>query len=307
MSRVVYGIGEVVFDIIFKRGIPVDGKPGGAILNSLVSLSRLKVETTLIADCVNDSVGKLIENFLIANNVNVDSVKWYSTGRSRLALAFLNNSNDADYLFYKMQSEENLNLNYPEPVETDIVLFGSYYGIKPEIRIGLTTFLNKAFNAGSCIVYDPNFRKSHLPMLDTVRPFIYENFKMSDIVKGSSEDFYYIFNEKLPQKIYSKFVECGGKILVLTSAEKSVWLFHPDFSFEIPVPQINPISTIGAGDSFSAGVIYGLINNNVNKGDILKLEKTVWQKIINSAIKCAISVCMSYENYVPHNQGITVK
>jgi fructokinase len=307
MSRVVYGIGEVVFDIIFKRGIPVDGKPGGAILNSLVSLSRLKVDTTLIADCVNDSVGKLIENFLVGNNVNVDSIKWYNTGRSRLALAFLNTSNDADYLFYKMQSEENLNLNYPIPVESDIILFGSYYGIKPEIRNGLTEFLNKASIAGNCIVYDPNFRKSHLSMLEQVRPFIYENFKISDIVKGSSEDFYYIFNEKSPQEIYRKFVECGGKILVLTSAEKSVWLFHPDFSFQVKVPEINPISTIGAGDSFSAGVIYGLISNNIAKQDIKNLDESVWLQIINSAIKCAISVCMSYENYVPQNYNLALK
>ena len=307
MSRDVYGIGEVVFDIIFKRGIPVEGKPGGAILNSLVSLSRLNVKTTLIADCVNDAVGKLIENFLVANNVDIEKIKWYNTGRSRLALAFLNNCNDADYLFYKMQSDENLNLNYPIPIKSDIVLFGSYYGIKPEIRNGLTEYLDKASLAGNCIVYDPNFRKAHLSMLEQVRPFICENFKISDIVKGSTEDFYYIFNEKSPQEIYANFLKCGGKILILTSAEKSVWFFHPDYSFQVMVPEINPISTIGAGDSFSAGIIEGLIKHSVMKHEIDILDKSIWLQIINSAIKCAVSVCMSYENYVPHNHNVMIR
>jgi fructokinase len=206
-----------------------------------------------------------------------------------------------------MQSDEYLNLNYPNSVENDIVLFGSYYGIKPEIREGLTKYLNKASAAGNCIVYDPNFRKSHLSMLDQVRPFIYDNFKISDIVKGSSEDFYYIFNERSPQEIYKKFVEYGGKILILTSAEKSIWFFHPEYSFHVFVPEINPISTIGAGDSFSAGVIYGLICNNILKKDINTLDKSVWINIINLSVKCAISVCMSYENYVPQNYNLILK
>ena len=39
--RKIYAIGETVFDIIFKNGQPQAAKPGGAMLNSAVSLGRM--------------------------------------------------------------------------------------------------------------------------------------------------------------------------------------------------------------------------------------------------------------------------
>lgn len=36
--RQIYAIGETLYDIIFKDGQPQAGKPGGAMLNSTVSL-----------------------------------------------------------------------------------------------------------------------------------------------------------------------------------------------------------------------------------------------------------------------------
>ena len=298
MKRNIYGIGEVVYDIIFKNNIPIDARPGGAILNALVSLSRLGVNPFLIADCVNDAVGKNILDFLETNNVNTNYLNWYDTGRSRLALAFLNSQNDAEYLFYKMQSEDNAKLNYPNITENDVILFGSYYGIKPEIRNSLFDFLNSATDCKSTIVYDPNYRKSHLHMLNQVRPFIFENFKISDIVKGSIEDFNFIFNTDNPDEIFRLFQQNGGKNLIITSAGKDVFFFNKNFSFHLPVPNIIPVSTIGAGDSFSAAIVYCLLKQNLFKNDIATLSQADWQRIVNFAIECAIDVCQSYENYI---------
>lgn len=299
MKRNIYGVGEVVYDIIFKNDIPVDARPGGAILNALVSLSRLGLKPYLVADCVKDAVGKIIMDCLEKNDISTSYINWYDTGRSRLALAFLNNHNDAEYLFYKMQSEDYIRLNYPNINENDIILFGSYYGVKPEIRNGLAGFLRNANDVNSIIVYDPNFRKSHLNMLTKVRPFIYENFKVSDIVKGSMEDFNYIYNTDNPQEIFQLFKENGGKNLIITSAGKDVLFFNKHFSFQLPVPNICPVSTIGAGDSFSAAIVYCIINQNLLKQDLQTVDKKNWQNIVNYGIDCAIKVCKSYENYIP--------
>jgi fructokinase len=232
------------------------------------------------------------------NHVNTDFINWYNTGRSRLALAFLNSQNDADYLFYKMQSEDEFKLHYPQVSDQDLVLFGSYYGIKPEIREGLAEFLKEARHKGSLIVYDPNFRKSHLNMLEQVRPFIYENIQMADVVKGSLEDFGYIFNLCDPDKIIKRFSELGGKTLILTCAGRDVYFNNQQFAFHLPVPFIVPVSTIGAGDSFSASLIYGLLSGNVTNSTINMMSESDWKKIVQFSIDCAIDVCLSYENYI---------
>lgn len=298
MKRNLYGVGEVVYDIIFKNNKPVDARPGGAILNALVSLSRLGAEPNLIADCVCDPVGSIILNFLKENNVKTDYINWYETGRSRLALAFLNECNDADYLFYKMQSTDEVKLLFPIPTNNDIILFGSYYAIKPEIRKGLKEFLMLADKAKSVIVYDPNFRKSHLNMLDKARPFIFENFKYSDIVKGSIEDFGFIYDTQNPPEIFKRFHNDGGKNLIITCAGKDVYFYNSRFSFQMPVPNIQPISTIGAGDSFLAAIVFNLLENNYTKDNIDSISEEKWRSMIKFSIECAISVCMSFENYI---------
>ncbi len=299
MKRQVWGIGEIVYDIVFKNNKPIESKPGGAILNSLISLSRLNINTSLISDSVNDEIGKIIKTFLIENNVDVNFINWYKNGKSRLALAFLNENNDANYQFYKIQSNESLKINYPITNNNDIILFGSYYGIKPEIISDLQIFIKKSVIKGNIIIYDPNFRKSHLSMLEVVKPFIYENFILADVVKGSNEDFYHIFGLSDPTEIYNKFCSVGGKILILTYAEKGVWFFHPKFQFHFKVPKINPVSTIGAGDSFSSGIIYGLLNYKIEKKDIFNIKQNNWEQIIKIASNFSTAVCLSYENYVP--------
>jgi fructokinase len=299
MSRNIYGVGEVVYDIIFKNDIPFDARPGGAILNSMVSLSRMGLNTSMIADCVEDKVGKIILDFIIENKINTDYIHWYNSGRSRLALAFLKENNDADYLFYKMQSDDHLSLAYPITNENDIVLFGSYYGIKPEIRKGLRQFLETASKNNSVIVYDPNFRIAHLPMLEQVRESIYENFKFADIVKGSEEDFFHIFNSSNYDEIYLKFKEKGGNNLIITCAGKDVHFYNNNCHIIVPVPNVNTVSTIGAGDTFSAAIVYKLNQFNFLKKDIATISEEDWKEMLSFAVNCAVTVCQSIENYIP--------
>jgi fructokinase len=64
------------------------------------------------------------------------------------------------------------------------------------------------------------------------------------------------------------------------------------------VPFIEPLSTIGAGDNFNAGLIRTLVNNNITKKEIELLPLKVMEKIVSSGISFAAEVCMSYDNYI---------
>ena len=59
-----------------------------------------------------------------------------------------------------------------------------------------------------------------------------------------------------------------------------------------------PVSTIGAGDNFNAGIIYGLLKYQVRKQDLPTLDKDKWQKIIQCGIDFSVEVCQSYDNYI---------
>jgi fructokinase len=61
---------------------------------------------------------------------------------------------------------------------------------------------------------------------------------------------------------------------------------------------IVPVSTIGAGDNFNAGVIYGLIKYNIGYHDLPLINEATWDKIIQCGIDFSAEVCQSYLNYI---------
>ena len=100
MAKVI-GIGETVFDILFKNNVPVNAVPGGSVYNCIISLGRCGVQAEFISEVGDDRIGNIILGHLRDNNVGSSAVCCFSGGKSPLALAFLNDNNDAEYLFYK--------------------------------------------------------------------------------------------------------------------------------------------------------------------------------------------------------------
>jgi fructokinase len=294
----IYTIGETVYDIIFKNNIPIDAKAGGAMLNTSVSLGRLKIPVALIGDYANDKVGEIIESFLIENGVNTKYITKYPVGKTRLALAFLDDENNAEYSFYKLAINDNCELSFPEVNKNDYILFGSFYAIKKEIRNELFEFLNHAKNNGAIIIYDPNFRTSHMDILEEVIPMIKENISLANIVKGSNEDFLNIFQLANENEIYNKIKDFGCENLILTKNKLGVSLFTPALQKNFKTPAIIPISTIGAGDTFTAGIGFSLFRRNIMNSELNHVNEKEWSEIIETSIKFATQVCLSYENYI---------
>ncbi|MCK4880597.1 MAG: carbohydrate kinase, partial [Bacteroidales bacterium] len=70
-------------------------------------------------------------------------------------------------------------------------------------------------------------------------------------------------------------------------------------SFHMKVERIEPISTIGAGDTFNAGLLYGLWKNGYKREQIKMLDQSQWEGLIATAIKFSREVCLSFDNYLP--------
>jgi len=298
--RKIYCFGEAVFDIIFKEEKPVDAKPGGALLNVAVSLGRLGLPVSFIGDFAGDRVGDIIKKFLVENHVETSFITTYTNAKSRIALAFLDKSNNADFSFYKLNVEESLHLNFPELKEDDILIFGSYYGIKPEIRQQVLAFLNKCRSNRAVIIYDPNFRKAHNNMLNIVRPFIEENIGLADITKGSDEDFQNVFNTYTPGDTFKELEKFGCRSLLYTQNIHGVEYCCQNGQFHYPAMNLDPVSTVGAGDTFTAGIAYWLYKNKVGCKEISSLTEPQYGDMISTAMSFASDVCMSFDNYLSH-------
>ncbi len=296
--RKVIGIGETIMDIIFKDGKPTVAVPGGSVFNGIISLGRLGVPVSLISETGNDRVGDLIVDFLEDNGVEHKGVIQYQNGRSAISLAWLNEKNDAEYMFYKDYPSARLEVSWPEINSDDIVMMGSYFVLNPVLRPKVKDFLDYAREHGALIYYDFNFRSSHKHEAIKIYADMLENLEYTDIVRGSVEDLENLFGNGDAAKVYKREIEFYCKNFLCTDAGGDIKLITPSVSMDFKVDKIPTVSTIGAGDNFNAGVVYGLIKYGVRRNDLANLDEGTWTKIIQCGKDLAADVCQSFNNSI---------
>ena len=68
------------------------------------------------------------------------------------------------------------------------------------------------------------------------------------------------------------------------------------------------MSTIGAGDNFNAGFLYGLIRYGITRRDIEQgLSEMQWDNIISEGQQFSAEVCRSLDNYISPEFGNSKK
>lgn len=294
--RAIYGLGETLVDILFKNGVPVSANPGGSVFNALVTLSRLGSDTYLITDIGDDEVGKIIVNFLDQNSIHTRYLSIHKDKSSTLALAFLDANNDATYQFYKSEFPIAKPLNIPLFTESSMFLFGSTLAIDPSKRLLVTSYLNEAYNKGSIILYDPNCRKNHTNDQEKLS-YIFENMSRANIVRCSDEDLKNIYGNIALEVAIAKVTEFCENVIVTRNSREVICKFG-SLRKSYPVPVITPISTIGAGDNFNAGILYALSKLGITTQTLNKIQISDVDQIITQALSLSSKVCMSMDNYI---------
>lgn len=257
MKRVI-GIGETVLDILFKNDQPQKAVPGGSTFNSIISLGRAGVPCMMVTEVGDDHIGDMTCRYLADNGVSTRYVCRHTGTKSHITLAFLNEHNDAQYTFYKDHASAALDGRLPQLQAENVVLFGSFFAINPAIRPQVSSLLHEARRVGAWLYYDINFRKSHIPDIPHVIANIEENMRLSDLVRGSMEDFEYLYGLTDAEAIYKRVGQFCST-LILTDGARTIRIFTPEGCETYPVLPITTVSTVGAGDNFNAGYIYAML------------------------------------------------
>ena len=99
-------------------------------------------------------------------------------------------------------------------------------------------------------------------------------------------------------KIYKDKIKFYCPRFICTAGGDKVSLRTNLVSKEYPIEPLEAVSTIGAGDNFNAGIIYGLLKYNIGYHDLSTMSKETWEKIIRCGMDLASEVCQSYDNYI---------
>ena len=187
---------------------------------------------------------------------------------------------------------------WPEVNEDDIVILGSYYALNPVLRDKIVELLDTARAKKAIVYYDPNFRSTYKEEAIKLAPTIIENLEYADIVRGSVDDFFYMYNLQDVDKIYKDKIKFYCHNFICTAGHKDIALRTARFSKDYPIPTVETVSTVGAGDNFNAGIIYGLLKLDIRYDELNDLNEARWNRVMDYGIAFATESCRSLNNSI---------
>ena len=107
-----------------------------------------------------------------------------------------------------------------------------------------------------------------------------------------------MYNIQDVDKIYKDKIKFYCPRFICTAGGEKVALRTNLVNKDYPVEPLQAVSTIGAGDNFNAGLIYGLLKYDVRYRDLNNLNEEIWDKIIQCGKDFAAEVCGSFSNSV---------
>ena len=296
--RKIIGIGETILDILFKEGVAATSVPGGSTFNSMISLGRVGVPACFVSEIGGDKVGSIVRTFLTDNGVDDRFLTEYPDCKSPISLAFLDADNNATYSFYKEPFGKRADWECPKINPDDIVLFGSYYALNPDMRYKVTALLDEARRVGAIVYYDVNFRRNHAGEAIKLASTVIENLEYADIVRGSDEDFEVLYRIDEGERVFKEKIDFYCPRLIYSRGAKGVELYSRELTKSYPIDAITPVSTIGAGDNLNAGILYGLIKYRIRRDDLAHLSERDWDDIIRCGLQFSAETCQHTDNYI---------
>lgn len=250
-------IGESLVDIINDPRQPeaIQAHPGGSPLNVAVGAARLGLRTTLVTHYSDDLHGRVIDEHLQANRVQVING---GTAPTSTALAELGPDGAADYTFAITWELEGTAPDAFAAVDGSAhVHTGSIAAALPP-GSRATLDLVQAARAHATVSYDPNCRPGISPDAALAREQAEAFVAASDVVKASDEDLRWLYPDRSPKETLEAWLALGPAVVALTRGAAGPVILSRNGQVEMAAESITVADTVGAGDSFMAGLLSGL-------------------------------------------------
>jgi fructokinase len=176
-------------------------------------------------------------------------------GSTSLAVATL----AAGMATYDFRIEWDIGNLEPLPVETRCLHTGSLATALEPGRTDVQNLLEHEHQRGRVTIsYDPNVRPALLGTPEAARPGIEHLAELSDVVKVSDEDLHWLYPDREDEDVAREWVGTGPALVVVTRGGNGVFAVTGDLEVRRPSTSIDLVDTVGAGDSFTSGLLDGL-------------------------------------------------
>lgn len=248
-------LGEALVDIVVRDGQVLGEHVGGSPYNVACGLQRLGHPTTLACWLARDERGERIIDAAEAQGL---ALAPGSDGaqRTSTAQAVLDEQGSASYEF-------DLDWALPPLGGLGGVAHVHTGSIAATLEPGGSQVVDalRQVRASATTSYDPNARPAIMGSPDEVLGRIEELVALSTVVKASDEDVAWLYPGAELDDVLRRWQSLGPVLVVVTRGGEGSRALLADGTLHDVVPlAVTVADTVGAGDSFMAGMLSGLLD-----------------------------------------------
>ena len=250
MTRIAV-VGEALVDVV----VGGDSHAGGSPMNVAVGLTRLGYPSELNAWIGSDGHGDLIRAHLAADGVPLGAGT-RSEGPSWTASVELDADGRAEYAF-RLHGD----ISVPAIDEYELVHTGSIGALREPASSALLEAFRAAL-ARTVRSFDPNIRAAVIgPAADRV----FALAASAQIVKLSDEDAAWLRPGRHPADVLLELADGGTRFAVITRGPEGALALVDGVVYERPALPVIVADTIGAGDAFMSGLLFGMLRDGADR------------------------------------------
>ncbi|MCS7058576.1 MAG: PfkB family carbohydrate kinase [Meiothermus sp.] len=268
--------GEIFVEMLGRN--PIDhatlnyvGALRGAALDAATTLARVGVPTRFVGEVGQDFLGRWALARIAERRVETRFIREVPGIATPLCLVELDEQGEPRHSFYRSYGTSLFEPDSAAMARAKWFHFGSPSSFQPRNIPGIQKLLEIALEHDVPVSFDPNL---HTPPDEAYWEQLRRYLPYISVLKASLDDARKLFPlaRAEPQGLLERLVELGVPITVLTLGEQGAWAAFRTRVYRVPAVRVRVADTVGAGDAFTAGLIYSFLKQELTS----RLELLAW-------------------------------
>ena len=263
---------------------------GGAVLNCATALARLGEETSFVGALSEDLFGDMLLDHMRREGIATDHVSRTSDD-STLAFVTLDGG-EAKYAFYDNTSAGRLWSGADGLSQHAKALHIGSVTLIADPSARAYADLAKRLSSDMVISLDPNCRPSLIPDAEAYRTRIKSIAAHSHLIRFSDEDFAYLYPDQSEDAVADALLSDGSCLVLISRGPDGASAFWVGGRIDVPARSVKLKDSIGAGDTFHAGVLAALSHgDHLSVAGLHKADRDLLKDVLTFATTAAALNC----------------
>jgi fructokinase len=273
-------VGEALVDVVDRPDGTTVEHPGGSAANVAVALARLGRPVQFLTAYADDARGAMLARHLNQSAVGLVGDP-HSLSRTATARAAIGPDGGASYTF-----DIDWRLNEVPDLDPRVVHACSI-GAVLEPGASQVRRLVEALRPSTTVSYDVNLRPAVTGSGPEVVRAVEDLIGLADLVKASDEDLALLYPGEPVEQAVERLRGLGPAALVVTRGRHGATWFGETGRVDVPATEAEVADTIGAGDTFGAGILDALWDVDALGGRLTGLARDEIEYVLRHAATAA--------------------